>query len=98
MSAITTFGGSRYATSIEGTLTGRGANLIVIDDPHKAEEAQSEKARAQVHNWFHGALLSRLNDKRTGQIILVMQRLHPDDLSEHLLAKDSWCHLNLPVV
>jgi predicted phage terminase large subunit-like protein len=98
LESVTTVGGGRYATSIEGTLTGRGANLIIIDDPHKAEEAQSEKARAQVLNWFRGTLLSRLDDKRFGQIILVMQRLHPDDLSGHLLATGSWCHLNFPAV
>src|SRR5712664_1377999 len=57
LEAVTTQGGSRYATSIEGSLTGRGANLIIIDDPHKAEEALSEKSRNQVINWFSGTLL-----------------------------------------
>jgi predicted phage terminase large subunit-like protein len=96
LEAVTTLGGGRYATSIEGTLTGRGANLIIIDDPHKADEALSEKARNQVVNWFSGTLLSRLDDKRSGQIILVMQRLHPDDLSGHLIETGNWHHLNLP--
>ncbi len=98
LEAVTTVGGGRYATSVEGTLTGRGANLIIIDDPQKADEAQSEKARAQVLNWFRGTLLSRLDDKRFGQIILVMQRLHQDDLSGDLLVTGDWCHLNLPAV
>jgi predicted phage terminase large subunit-like protein len=98
LEAVTTEGGSRYATSIEGSLTGRGANLIVIDDPHKAEEAQSEKSRNQVTNWYSGTLLSRLDDKRLGQIIVTMQRLHPDDLSGHLLETGNWHHLNLPAV
>jgi predicted phage terminase large subunit-like protein len=98
LEAVTTVGGGRYATSIEGTLTGRGANLIIIDDPHKAEEAQSEKARAQVLNWYSGTLISRLDDKRTGKIILVMQRLHPMDLSGHLLTAGGWFHLNLPAL
>ncbi|MCA6104665.1 phage terminase large subunit [Bradyrhizobium australafricanum] len=79
-------------------MTGRGANLIIIDDPHKADEALSDKARGQVINWFQGTLLSRLDDKKTGQIIVVMQRLHPDDLSGHLLRSESWCHLNLPAI
>jgi len=90
LEAVTTVGGGRYATSIEGTLTGRGADLIIIDDPHKAEEAQSDKALAQVWEWFSGTLVSRLNDQRTGKIILVMQRLHPDDLAGRLLAKGGW--------
>ena len=98
LEAVTTEGGSRYATSIEGSLTGRGANLIIIDDPHKAEEALSEKSRNQVINWFSGTLLSRLDDKRLGQIIVTMQRLHPDDLSGHLLETGNWHHLNLPAV
>ena len=98
LEVVTTLGGSRYATSIGGTLTGRGANLIIIDDPHKADEALSEKARNQVKNWFSGTLVSRLDDKRSGQIILVMQRLHPDDLSGHLLETGGWHHLNLPAV
>jgi hypothetical protein len=74
-------------------LTGRGADLIIIDDPHKAEEAQSEKALGQVWEWYSGTLVSRLNDRRTGKIILVMRRLHPDDLSGRLLAKQQWTHL-----
>jgi len=95
---VTTLGGGRFATSIEGTLTGRGASLIIVDDPLKAEEAQSEKARARVLNWFSGTLVSRLDDKRTGQIIIAMQRLHQDDLSGHLLAKGDWQHINFPAI
>jgi hypothetical protein len=63
LAVITTKGGSRYATSIGGTLTGRGADLIIVDDPLKAEEAMSEPARKRVIDWFAGALVSRLNDK-----------------------------------
>ena len=98
LEAVTTVGGGRYATSVEGGLTGRGADLIIIDDPHKAEEAQSERALAQVWEWYSGTLVSRLNDQRTGKIILVMQRLHPDDLAGRLLAKGGWTHLNLPAL
>ena len=49
---VTTLGGGRYATSVGGTLTGRGADLIVIDDPLNAAEAQSEAARKRVIDWF----------------------------------------------
>jgi hypothetical protein len=63
---VTILGGGRYATSVGGTLTGRGADLIVIDDPLNAAEAQSEAARKRVIDWFGGSLVSRLNDKRTG--------------------------------
>src|SRR4029077_19416368 len=68
-------GGSRYATSVGGTLTGRGADLIIVDDPLNANEIHSETARKRVIDWYGGALVSRLNDKQTGSIIAVMQRL-----------------------
>jgi hypothetical protein len=60
---VTTAGGSRYATSVGGTLTGRGADLIIVDDPLKADEAMSEPARRRVIDWYSGTLVSRLNDK-----------------------------------
>ncbi|GAA0003920.1 hypothetical protein [Bradyrhizobium diazoefficiens] len=60
---VTTAGGSRYATTVGGTLTGRGADFIIIDDPLKAEEALSEPGRNRVTDWFGGTLVSRLNDK-----------------------------------
>jgi hypothetical protein len=74
---VTTRGGSRYATSVGGTLTARGADLIILN----ANEAQSETARKRVIAWYGGSLVSRLNDKERGAIIAVMQRLHEDDLA-----------------
>ena len=95
---VTTLGGGRYATSVGGTLTGRGADLIVIDDPLNANEAQSEAARKRVIDWFGGSLVSRLNDKRTGAIVAVMQRLHEDDLAGHVLRQGGWTHVDLPAI
>jgi predicted phage terminase large subunit-like protein len=95
---VTTQGGSRYSTSIGGTLTGRGADLIIIDDPLNANEALSEPARKRVIDWYSGSLVSRLNDKERGAIIAVMQRLHEDDLAGHLLRQGGWTHLNLPAI
>ena len=95
---VTTLGGGRYATSVGGTLTGRGADLIIIDDPLNAADAQSEAARKRVINWFGGSLVSRLNDKRTGTIVAVMQRLHEDDLAGHVLRQGGWEHLDLPAI
>ena len=79
-------------------MTGRGADLIVIDDPLNANEAQSEAARKRVIDWYGGSLVSRLNDKRTGTIVAVMQRLHEDDLAGHLLRQGGWEHLDLPAI
>ena len=95
---VTTAGGGRYATSVGGTLTGRGADLIVIDDPLKAEEAMSEAARKRVIDWYGGTLVSRLNDKEHGPIVVVMQRLHESDLAGHLLDQNGWHHLDLPAI
>jgi hypothetical protein len=95
---VTTAGGSRYATSVGGALTGRGADLIIVDDPLKAEEAMSEVARKRVIDWYGGTLVSRLNDKETGPIVVVMQRLHENDLAGHLLDHGGWEHLELPSI
>lgn len=94
----TSRGGGRIALSIGGTFTGRGADIIIVDDPMKAEDAQSDKARKFVSNWYQSTLVSRLNDKREGAIILVMQRLHEDDLAGKLLIGKGWRLLDLPAI
>jgi predicted phage terminase large subunit-like protein len=95
---VTTMGGGRLATSIGGTLTGRGADLIIVDDPLNANEALSESARKRVIDWYSGSLVSRLNDKETDAIVAVMQRLHEEDLAGHLLRMGGWDHLVLPAI
>jgi predicted phage terminase large subunit-like protein len=94
----TTEKGSRLATSVGGVLTGRGADFSIIDDPLKPDEALSETQRNAVNNWYDHTLLSRLNDKRTGCIILIMQRLHEDDLVGHVLAQGGWRVLKFPAI
>lgn len=91
--------GFRMATSVGGTLTGRGAQLLLIDDPLKPEDALSEARRSAANEWFRTTLMSRLDDKRTGAIVIVMQRVHVDDLSGFVvsLSKD-WTVLNLPAI
>jgi predicted phage terminase large subunit-like protein len=90
-------GGARLATSVGGGMTGRGADLIVIDDPAKPDEMLSEKQRADVNEWMKSTVYSRLNDKLTARIVLAMQRLHVDDLSGNLLREggEPWRHLKL---
>lgn len=94
----TTAGGGRFSTSVTGTLTGRGADIIIIDDPIKPEEANSETTRRNVNDWFRSTLVSRLNDKQTGAIITVMQRLHDDDLAGNMIRDGGWDQLLLPAV
>lgn len=91
-------GGFRFATSVGGTLTGRGGDIILIDDPLSAAEAYSKSSRERVNSWFSTTLLSRLDDKKTGAIIVIMQRLHPEDLTGHLLEEQGWTLLCLPAV
>jgi len=94
----TTLGGTRLATSVGGTLTGRGGNLIVIDDPMKPQDAYSEAEREHTKQWYSNTLLSRLDNKSKDKIVVVMQRLHVDDLVGHLLEQEEWTHLNLPAI
>lgn len=76
----TTAGGSCQSTSVGGVLTGFGADVIIVDDPTKPEEALSDVERAKANHWLSHTLVTRLNNKVTGKIILVMQRLHEDDM------------------
>lgn len=78
---VTEQGGYRYATSVGGTLTGRGGDFIIIDDPIKPEDTMSDKVRQSTNEWYKSTLLSRLDDKQRSVLILVMQRLHVNDLT-----------------
>ncbi len=77
--------GFRLATSTGGTLTGRGGDLIIIDDPLKPADALSDLKRNAANEWFLNTVLSRLDDKRTGAIVIIMQRVHLDDLTGFVL-------------
>ena len=73
--------GVMIATSIGGTITGKGGDRIVIDDPHNPLEVESDVQREAVLEYFRRSLSTRLDDKARGAIVLVMQRLHEGDLS-----------------
>src|SRR5271167_3352048 len=94
----TTAQGCRLVTSVGGVLTGRGADVIIIDDPLKPEEALSQTQRQAANEWFDHTLYSRLNDKRKGAIILIMHRLHEDDLVGHVLAQEPWEVVRFPAI
>ncbi len=95
---MTTKNGFRLATSVGGVLTGRGADFIIIDDPLKPDEALSETQRTAVNQWYDNTLYSRLNDKGTGCIIIIMQRLHEDDLVGHVMEQGDWKVISLPAI
>lgn len=91
--------GYRFAGSVGGAVLGRGADLIVIDDPISGlEAATSAAARRRVQEFYDGTLYSRLNDRLNGAIIIVMQRLHEDDLVGHVREKEDWDVLSIPAI
>ena len=94
---MTTRRGFQIATSTGGTLTGRGGDIIIIDDPLKAADAHSETSRVHCQQWCSNTLFSRLDDKVNGAIVLVMQRLHVDDLAGYLI-QQGWKVLELPAI
>jgi predicted phage terminase large subunit-like protein len=95
----TTLRGKRYATSIEGTLTGLGGNLFIIDDPIKLGDAFSEVVRKRTIDWYRDTLLTRLDDKKDARIVVLMQRVHQQDLVGYLQEHDSNFEvLNLPAI
>lgn len=91
-------GGYRLSTSVEGTLTGRGGNFIIIDDPLKPTDSRSDNKRQAVNDWFDGTVVTRPNNKETDAIVIIMQRLHEDDLVGHLMAQGTWDVISLPAV
>lgn len=91
--------GFRKATSVGGALTGMGGNMIIIDDPQKPADALSEPLRNKVIDWVSNTLMSRLDNKETGAIILVTQRVHMNDLSGFLMTeREGWEILSLPAI
>lgn len=96
---ITTRRGFRKSTSVSGALTGLGGDIFIIDDPQKVWDAQSESRRKSLNEWVSHTLMSRLDNKQTGVIIVVMQRVHMDDLSGYLIGcSDDWTVLSLPAI
>jgi predicted phage terminase large subunit-like protein len=73
--------GVMTATSVGGSATGKGGNRIVVDDPHNPAQAESDRQRQQAIDFFLTTLSTRLDDKRKGAIVVIMQRLHTRDLT-----------------
>ncbi len=94
--------GFMLATSVDGAATGEGGSKLVLDDPLKASDALSELSRTSVNRWWDQTMSTRLNDRKTGARVIIMQRLHEADLVGHLLDKmadggTEYEHLMLPM-
>lgn len=95
----TTQRGFRKATSVYAAITGLGGDTFIIDDPQKPVDAQSDPQRNHLTEWFSNTLRSRLDNKATGTIIVVMQRVHLNDLTGYLTeSSDDWTVLSLPAI
>jgi len=94
----TTRQGGRLAVARGGSVTGFGADILIVDDLLKADEGRSDTERENAREFFQGSLLSRLNVRRTGRVIVIQQRLHEDDLAGNLILGGEYTHLNLPSI
>jgi predicted phage terminase large subunit-like protein len=93
-----TLGGGRKSTSVTATVTGFGGDIIVADDPHNALEGHSEVKREEVLRWWNGAITSRMNQPKKSVRVVIMQRLHEEDLCGHILSKDlGYTHVCIPM-
>lgn len=96
----TTAGGSYYAVGRGGSITGRGADLLLIEDPIKdASEARSEANRRTLYEWYTSVARTRLQPNAA--IVLICTRWHEDDLSGRLLRESGgkdWYVLSLPAI
>jgi predicted phage terminase large subunit-like protein len=88
-------GGMRLATSVGGVGTGEGGDYLVVDDPHNVNEAESERKREGVIDWWDGAMSTRVNNPLESARVLIMQRVHEEDLAGHLI-EQGWEVLCLP--
>lgn len=94
----TSQGGQRKAFSVESRITGQGADIIILDDPLDASDAQNELACAKVNDWIVNVLMGRFNTGATGIMVLVMQRLAINDPAARLLEIEPWSLLSLPAI
>jgi predicted phage terminase large subunit-like protein len=92
---LNTARGHMIATSVGGSILGKGGDRIIIDDPHNPTQIESDAQREAAITHFK-TLATRLDDKKHGAVVVVQQRLHEGDLSAVCLALGGYVHLCLP--
>lgn len=95
---VTTKRGHRIATSVGASAVGEGGNYLICDDPINPQEALSDTVRLTTNEWLDQTWSSRKNDQEHSKEILIMQRLHVDDPTGHLLKNGDWEHLVIPQI
>jgi predicted phage terminase large subunit-like protein len=94
----TTKGGGVFATSVGGGLAGRGADLIIFDDPLDLKDAGNVKQIERVNQMFDNLIMSRLNDPKVGRVVIIAHRLNDNDLSAHVMGQRDWRSVVLPLI
>jgi len=95
----TTAGGAVRSVSMEGGVTGYGADYIIVDDPTELKDCDNVKRLERVVDLFQTEILTRLNNPKRGRVVIIAHRVNEDDLSGHLLAQQGrWRNLKLPLV
>jgi hypothetical protein len=94
----TTQGGGVYAASAGGALTGRGGDMIIFDDPLNIDDANNLEQIERVNERFDSLIMSRLDNPKTGKVVIIAHRLHVEDLSGHVLKQSGWRHVCLPMI
>jgi predicted phage terminase large subunit-like protein len=95
---VTTDGGGVRSVSVEGGVTGLGADVIIVDDPVQIKDSDNLKQLERINDLFDGEVMTRLNDPKKGRIVIVAHRLAENDLPGHVLAEGGWKHVNLPLI
>ena len=94
---MNTHTGWKLASSVGGVATGERGDVVIIDDPHSVLEAESERVREETIRWFRESISSRFNSLDTGALVVIMQRVHEQDVSGVVLGGDfDYCHLMIP--
>ena len=95
---VTTAGGGLRSVSVEGGVTGLGADLIVVDDAVQIKDCENVKQLARINDLFDSEIRTRLNSPKRGAIVVVAHRLAEDDLTGHLKKEGGWKLVQLPLI
>ena len=91
-------GGRVFAASIDGSITGHGADLLILDDPIDIDDANNLEHIQSVNERFDSKVMSRLNDPKKSRVVVIAHRLNENDLSGHLKAAGGWESISLPMI